>query len=83
LTLRGEPYFFSLDDIARDLLRYRWQINNRDTSIPLNEQKNEMTFRREGERSGTAQVSLRVLNDNLPFRVLQVALETLNLNFGF
>lgn len=82
LTLRGEPYFFSLDDIARNLIRFRWKINNKDINIPLNEQKNEMTFRRESGGSGKAQISLSIENDNLPFRVLQSARRTLDLNFG-
>ena len=77
-----ETYFIYMDDIAIDLLRFRWKINNKDINIPLSKQKNEMTFRRESGGSGKARISLDIENNNLPFRVLQSAERVLNLNFG-
>ena len=81
ITLRAEPFYFSLDDMINGFLRYRWRVNNRDINVPLSEQGNEITLRQEGGEGG-ALVSLEVLNDNLPFRVLQEAEKMLRLNIG-
>lgn len=81
LVIRSEPYFFSLDDVNSDKLRYRWRINGRDISVPLNEQRNEMIFRQEGEESGTAEISLFVRNGNLK-KILQEAQKKVLIMFG-
>lgn len=81
LEVRAEPYFFSLDDVNSDKLRYLWRINGRDISVPLNEQRNEMIFRQEGEESGTAEISLFVSNGNLS-KILQEARNKVFIMFG-
>lgn len=68
--LRAEPYYFSLDDIAKDLLEYTWSLNGNTTETP--DKKNEITLRANGG-SGDAQLSLDIIDNNLPLRVLQEA----------
>lgn len=82
LVIRAEPFFFSLDDVINNLLRYRWKINDRDISIPLNEQGNEVTIRREGDESGVAKISIEIANFNTPFRVLQKAEKKIDVSLG-
>lgn len=77
IILRAEPYFFSLDDLLRDELRYTWNVNNSPISVEDNQK--EVTFRREIQ-GGTSLVSLKIKNKNL-FRVLQKASETLSIKY--
>lgn len=82
ITVRAEPFYFSLDDIASGLIRYRWKINGGDISVPLKEQGTEMVFRKEGIRSGLTRISFKAENFNIPFRVLQEAFSEFTINLG-
>lgn len=67
-VLRAEPYYFSLDDIAKDLLSYTWTLNGIPIDTPAKE--NEITLRTNGN-TGDARLSLHIENDNLPLHILQ------------
>jgi len=69
ITLRAEPYFFSLDDVIDGLLLFSWRVNNKPT-VSLDEKKNEITLRREEDKGGRVQIGLLVENNNLD-KVLQ------------
>lgn len=75
VVFRAEPYFFSLDDFTNGLLKYSWNVNNEEIDVE-NGKGNEVTFRREEDVSGKALISLRVENNNIPFRVLQSAVKS-------
>jgi len=79
VTLRAEPFYFSLDDLLNNLLRFRWRINNKDINTPLTDQNKEVTFGKEGNSNDLTRISIEIENDNLPFRVLQSAKASLNL----
>lgn len=81
ITIRAEPMYFSLDDIARDTLNYRWEINNQSVNIPLNEQSKEIVLRNESGNAGSTLVSLRVRSKDL-LRILQEVIHSFNLIFG-
>ena len=81
VVFRAEPYFFSLEDVFGRLLNYRWRVDRKDIDIPREEQGNEITFRREGVETGQAEVLLKVINNNLPFKVLQEAETSFNVLF--
>jgi len=81
VIFRAEPYFFSLEDVFRGLLKYRWRVNRKDVDIPRGEQGNEITFRREGVEVGQAEVLLKIININIPFKVLQEAENSFNVLF--
>lgn len=78
ITLRAEPYFFSLDDVFNGLLKYDWKINNKNISIDTQKQTNEITFGRENA-SGVVKISLDIENENIPFRVFQEASILINI----
>jgi hypothetical protein len=80
ITLRAEPYFFSLDDMAEEQLEYVWRVNDK-TVLPVGQKVNEITLRREGGETGTANVSLYIENNNLD-KILQEAATTLLINLG-
>jgi len=81
VIFRAEPYFFSLEDVFGGLLGYRWRINREDIAVPREEQGNEITFRREGVETGQAEVLLEIINNNIPFKVLQEAESSFNVLF--
>lgn len=81
ITVRGEPMYFSLDDIARNNLTFRWEINNRDVNTPLEDQGQELVLRNESGAAGSARVSLSIESDDL-LRVLQDVRHSFNLRFG-
>lgn len=78
IEIFAEPYYFSLDDIIKNQVTYRWKVNNKDINIPLNEQGKSITFKKEGD-SGLAKVSLEIRNTNIPFRIFQSAEKTVNI----
>jgi len=82
IVIQAEPFFFSLDDLFNKLVRYRWKINGADISIPRSEQGKKITFRKEPGVSGEAEISLKIENYNIPFRVLQGAKESIRFNLG-
>jgi len=81
IIFRAEPYFFSLEDVFGRLLKYRWRVNRKDIAVPQEEQGNEITFRREGVEVGQAEVLLKIINNNIPFKVLQEAESSFNVLF--
>ena len=81
IIFRAEPYFFSLEDVFGGLLKYRWRVNREDIAVPQEEQGNEITFRREGVEVGQAEVLLKIINNNIPFKVLQEAESSFNVLF--
>jgi len=79
MVIRAEPYFFSKDDVQNNKLLYKWKLNNSVLENISSEKNNEIAFRREGA-VGSATISLEILNDNLPFRILQKAERSLNID---
>jgi hypothetical protein len=80
MTVRAEPYYFSLGDIFNDRIEYTWSINNREVDASDFQKQNEMTFR-SNSNSGISRVSLEMQNMNF-VRALQSAERTLNVNLG-
>jgi len=80
MTLRAEPFYFSLDDMRNEKLRYDWRINNTEVSLPKGK-SGEITLRRESTESGIASLSLEIINENLS-KVLQEATAGLEIIFG-
>lgn len=76
MVLHAEPYYFSSDDFVSGNLSYKWKINgNRVTEINK-EKPNELVLRKSDE-DGEARLELEVLNNNLPFRIFQEAVQRL------
>lgn len=82
ITVRGEPFYFSLDDLLNGLVHFRWLINGNDISTPLSEQTKDVTLRKEGTTNSSDEILLKIDNFNLPFRVLQIAEKMLFLNLS-
>ena len=77
LVIRGEPYFFSLDDISDDELVYQWFLNNK-IILSTSEIKNEIILKKEGGGSGEVNLELKIDNYS---RVLQYIEETLSITY--
>jgi len=61
ITVRAEPYFFSLESETKGQLQYRWTLNGSDTSGP-NSAAGELTLRQSGSGQGTASLSVSLQN---------------------
>ena len=79
-TLRAEPYFFSIESIARDGLQFSWQLNGTDTTGP-NTAGGELTVRQTGSGQGSATVSASMQNSESD-KLLQAASAALTVTFG-
>lgn len=78
ISLRAEPYFFSLDDVANGLLEYTWKVGGKTVELS-DEIKNEIVLRKDSSLSGDVDVSLVVVNDNFE-KVLQEAGNSFRVN---
>jgi hypothetical protein len=77
VTLRAEPFGFSLDDIQDGELKYSWKANRENvSSSPENVQ--EIVLRQESEDGGAADISLSI--ENLG-KLLQLAQNTIRVQF--
>jgi len=82
MTFSAQPFFFSLDDIARGLVKYRWELNGSDIQTPLGDQDNKITLRKDSPDAGQAILSVSAENFNIPFRVLQEAFRDITINLS-
>jgi len=80
MTVRAEPFFFSVDSAARGNLKYAWQLNGNDTTGPSSAQ-GELTLRQTGTGRGTADLSVSLQNTD-PSKILQGAQSTPKILFG-
>ncbi len=79
MTIRAEPYYFSLDDIFNNLLTYEWRINRKDV-LPQGNRDDEITLRNDSGGRGEARVALRIRNTNLD-KILQEFVGAFTLRF--
>ncbi len=80
LTVRAEPYFFSIESARRGALQYSWQLNGQDITGP-NTTQGELTLRQTGAGQGSAGLSV-LLQNNDTARILQAAQTTASVLFG-
>jgi len=80
MTVRAEPYFFSIDSASRGTLQYAWQLNGQDTSGP-NTARGELTLRQTGAGQGSADLSVSLQNNDVG-KLLQAAQTTFLVTFG-
>lgn len=60
MSIRAEPYFFSLKGKNMGTLRFKWLVNNEEISTPAD--PNNIIFRKEENSSGSYQVYLKLEN---------------------
>jgi len=80
VTLRAEPYFFSIESAARGSLEYRWQLNGDDASGP-NSAQGELTLRQTGSGQGAADINVSLQNNDND-KILQGARLVAQILFG-
>ena len=80
MTIRAEPYFFSVSSAANGMLAYSWQLNGTDTSGP-NSAQGELTLRQTGSGQGSAAVSVSLQNNDRS-KILQGAQLNTQVSFG-
>ena len=76
LTVRAEPFFFSLKDLANEELEFGWSLNG---SALADSSVRELVLRKDGGRAGIAKIDLR-LRDFAS--ALQEARSALFVSFG-
>lgn len=69
IMIMAEPYYFSREDLINGNVHFEWEVNNRPVSEESGGTNRAVTLRREGE--GTAFLSVKITNQNLPMRVFQ------------
>lgn len=74
VVIRGEPFFFSVDDI----IDYQWFINNRKVEVDSNKW-NDITLRQGEGVSGSSRIGFSLSSIG---RVLQFADDSFVINFG-
>lgn len=77
ITIKTEPFFFSINDLQEGKLDFRWSLNDR--TIEAGQKEGEITLRKEGNENGIARLDLRIRNFG---SVLQEAINTIFFNFG-
>ncbi len=78
LSIRAEPYFFSLHDVLSGLVEYQWKINGEDT-LANSDDGRTLIMRAAGQAGAEGQVSLEASN---PDKFLQSASASLVVRFS-